>query len=692
MRKDKGLNGDLDRLPLLTWIMFLKFLDDREKLEETRARIAGKKYKPAVEAPYRWRDWAANKQGITGDGLIAFVNQDEAMRPDGTRGSGLLAYLRSLQSTNGDRRRDVIARVFGSVINRMISGYLMRDVINLIDGIHFDSSEEIHTLARLYESMLREMRDAAGDAGEFYTPRPVIQFMVAVTNPQLGEVILDPACGTGGFLAESFAHLEKQCKTVQHRRALQEQSIRGGEAKPLPYMLSQMNLLLHGLDAPAIEYGNSLAVKITELGERDRVDVILTNPPFGGEEEAGIRSNFPADKQTSETALLFMQLIMRRLRKSRPGSDSGGRAAVVVPNGTLFGDGVAARIKEELLKEFNLHTILRLPRGVFTPYTPIETNILIFDRTGPTHQIWYYEVPVPEGRKNFTKTKPIQFDDFADCIQWFRCAKRTTSDRSWCVKTADVLKYDNQGNLLSCNLDVRNPRSADRLVHALPDELLTSIRTAMQQSLSGASDLAAMLGTVSAGKCDLVRFGDIATLVKRPAEVAPGQIVRSIGVKWWGKGVYIAEEKPDTELRAARFVVRHNDLVYNDMWARHGSVGIVPKEFDGAFASAHFPTWELDQSRVLPAFLSFCFKAAWFWAACENISQGSTGRNAITKTLFRQLVIPVPSLMVQANIVETLTQIQSRVDGLRGRQQQLAVEIDAILPSLLENAFEGQLS
>jgi type I restriction enzyme M protein len=224
MRKDKGLNGDLDRLPLLTWVMFLKFLDDREKLEEARAEIGGKKYKSAVDAPYRWRDWAANKDGITGDELIAFVNQDEATRPDGTKGPGLLAYLRSLQATADDRRRGVIATVFNGVNNRMLSGYLLRDVINLVDGIHFDSTDEVHTLARLYESMLREMRDAAGDSGEFYTPRPVVQFMVKVINPQLGEAVLDPACGTGGFLSEAFEHLEKQCSTVQHRKILQEKT------------------------------------------------------------------------------------------------------------------------------------------------------------------------------------------------------------------------------------------------------------------------------------------------------------------------------------------------------------------------------------------------------------------------------------------------------------------------------------
>ena len=365
MRKDKGLNGDLDRLPMLTWIMFLKFLDDMEQQRETEAIMAGKRFRPALEPPYRWRDWAAPEDGITGDELIAFINQDEAVRPDGTKGPGLFAYLKGLQSSNGADRRDVIARVFSGVLNRMVSGYLLRDVINKINGIHFTSSDEIHTLGHLYESMLREMRDAAGDSGEFYTPRPVVKFMVAVTNPQLGETVLDPACGTGGFLVEAFSHLNDQCRSVEHRRLLQQGSIFGNEAKPLPYLLAQMNLLLHGLDYPHIDYGNALTVPLKEIGDKDRVDVILTNPPFGGEEERGILSNFPNDMQTAETALLFLQLLMRKLR--RP--PKPGRAAVVAPNGVLFGDGVCARIKEDLLKNFNLHTIVRLPNGVFAPYT-----------------------------------------------------------------------------------------------------------------------------------------------------------------------------------------------------------------------------------------------------------------------------------------------------------------------------------
>jgi type I restriction enzyme M protein len=462
MRKDKGLNGDLDRLPMLTWIMFLKFLDDLELQREEEATLAGKKFRRAIDEPYRWRDWANNPAGITGDELISFVNNEEAVRPDGTRGPGLFAYLKSLVGRDGGDRRDVIATVFKGTINRMINGYLLRDVVNKVAGIHFGSSDELHTLGALYESMLREMRDAAGDAGEFYTPRAVVRFIVTVTNPRLGETILDPACGTGGFLVETFSNLQKQCKTVEDRETVQTRSIFGGEAKPLPYLLAQMNLLLHGLESPQINPGNSLAVRITEIGDRDRVDIILTNPPFGGEEERGILANFPSDKQTAETALLFLQLIMRKLRRT----PIGGRAAVVVPNGTLFGDGVCGRIKEELLKEFNFHTIVRLPKGVFSPYADIATNILFFDRTNPAEHLWYYEHPLPEGRKSYTKTNPLKFEEFTPCLQWWN--DRQETDCAWKVSTAELLAN-------GCNLDRKNTRGKEDITHLSPDQLAANI-------------------------------------------------------------------------------------------------------------------------------------------------------------------------------------------------------------------------
>ncbi len=466
MRKDKGLNGDLDRLPLLTWIMFLKFLDDLEQQRKEETALSGKKFKAAIEAPYRWRDWAADPQGITGDELLSFINSEEAVRADGKKGPGLFAYLRSLSSSNGDNRRDVIATVFKGVDNRMKSGYLLRDIINKVGGIHFTSSDELHTLGALYESMLREMRDAAGDSGEFYTPRAVVRFMVEVTDPRLGETVLDPASGTGGFLVEAYNHLEKQVKTVADRKRLENDTITGCEPKSLPYLLCQMNLLLHGLDAPQIDPGNSLRFKLSEIGEKERVDVILTNPPFGGEEEKGIQGNFPEDRQTAETALLFLQLIMRKLKRHPTSAGRPARAAVIVPNGTLFGDGVCARIKEELLKEFNLHTVVRLPNGVFAPYTGIPTNILFFDRSGSTKEVWYYEQPLPEGRKNYTKTQPMQFDEFKGCMAWW--AKREENDQAWKVSAKEMLDAN-------CNLDRKNPRAKVDFEHLPPEQLADDI-------------------------------------------------------------------------------------------------------------------------------------------------------------------------------------------------------------------------
>ncbi len=470
MRKDKGLNGDLDRLPLLTWLMFLKFLDDHETAAETAATLARQKYRPTIDPPYRWRDWALN-DSLTGDALIKFASLEDVILPrsktaqtllDGvTRGLGLIPYLRSFTSS-ADAKRRVVGEVFTGVTNRMESGALFWDIVEQINGIHFDSTDEIHTLGHLYESMLKEMRDAAGDSGEFYTPRAVVRFMVQATNPRLGETVLDPAAGTGGFLVESFGHLTGQAKKAQDREILQSRSIFGQEAKPLPYMLCLMNLLLHGLESPAVTKGNSLDVTLTQLGDADRVDVILTNPPFGGEEEKGIQDGFPADKQTSETALLFLQLIMRRLRKT----PKPGRAAVVVPNGILFGDGVAGRIKQELLTQFNLHTVVRLPNGVFAPYTAIPTNILFFDRSGPTIDVWYYELTPPEGRKQYTKTAPIPFEAFADCLAWW--PKRVGNERAWKVPAVELVAS-------GCNLDSKNPSDKVDAEHLPPEELVESI-------------------------------------------------------------------------------------------------------------------------------------------------------------------------------------------------------------------------
>src|SRR5215211_5255318 len=439
MRKDAGLNGDLDRLPQLSWILFLKCYDDLEMRREEDAKLSRQAYKHVIPSPYRWRDWASDEDnGATGEELIKFVND------------GLLPALRGL--TGSDERLKV-AEVFKETYNRMLSGYLLRDVVNLVDNIHFQSKDEIFTLAHLYESMLKEMRDAAGDSGEFYTPRPVVKLIVDRVRPRLGETVLDPACGTGGFLVEAYEYLKPLAKNSREQKTLQNETLFGVEKKPLPYLLSTMNLLLHGIETPNIRRDNALKNPLNEIGEKDRFDVIVTNPPFGGEEEAGIQLNFPENTRASETALLFIQFIMRSLKH-------GGRSGVVVPNGFLFGDGVAARIKAQLLRDFNLHTIVRLPNGVFAPYTSIPTNLLFFDRSGPTTETWYYEQPMPEGRKNYTKTQPIQLEEFSDCLTWWK--NREENERAWKVPAAAIREN-------SYNLDVKNPHGREELEHLPPE-------------------------------------------------------------------------------------------------------------------------------------------------------------------------------------------------------------------------------
>jgi len=470
MRKDKGMNGDIDRLPMLTWIMFLKFLDDMEQIHEAEAKFNKQIYKPIIESPYRWRDWATN-QSLTGDDLLSFINNEKCILPNGKEGLGLFYYLRSLQSENGSNRKDVVATIFKGINNRMINGYLFKDVVNKINEIHFISSEEVFTLSHLYESLLKEMRDSAGDSGEFYTPRPVVRFMIEMIEPKLGETVLDPAAGTGGFLVEAFEYLKKQA-TPETYHQLQHETIFGGEAKSLPYLLCQMNLLLHGMEYPQIDSGNSLRFKLNEIGDSQRVYIIVTNPPFGGEEEKGILNNFPNDKRTSETALLFLQLIMRKLKRKKA-SNRGGRAAIVVPDGTLFADGVAARIKKQLLDDFNLHTIVKLPAGVFAPYTDIPTNLIFFEQGKSTEEVWYYELFMPDDRKRYSKTKPLQYEEFETLKRWWE--KRVENENAWKVDINKIVSNAENGNLI-VNLDRKNPYKKGDFEYIEPKILMNEIK------------------------------------------------------------------------------------------------------------------------------------------------------------------------------------------------------------------------
>lgn len=469
MRKDAGLNGDADRIPQIAWLLFLKALDD---LEESR-EVTDPDYRPALEAPYRWRDWAADSTTRrSGDALLAFVNQT------------LFPHLSALSGTGraGDPR-ETLKSIFTDTRNRMLSGYLLADLVDEVNKVSFVSSDDIHTMAHLYESMLREMRDAAGDAGEFYTPRPVIRFMVGRIDPRPGELVMDPAAGTGGFLVEAWEHLLAAANSAElpaHERERLRGTLRGFEKKPMPFLLGQMNLLLHGVDAPRITRGNALTFSAADQ-RRDRVDVVLTNPPFGGEEESGVKDYFPSDYRTAETSWLFLQSVMERISRS-----PRGRAAVIVPNGVLFDEGIGARIKTKLLKEFNLHTIVRLPNGTFAPYTLIPTNILFFERGGPTADIWFYEHPLPDGRRNYTKTKPLRYEEFADCEAWWGGAQRVgraETTQAWKVSAGAISN--------SYNLDLHNPNRPDDLAHRAPGELVTELIETERRLLALLEEIAA---------------------------------------------------------------------------------------------------------------------------------------------------------------------------------------------------------
>ncbi len=448
MRKDAGLNGELDRLPQMAWLLFLKAFDDLEQHREVTERD----YAPALPVKYRWSTWAS-KSKATGEPLLRFVNEDLLPALRRLRGSGRVADP-----------RDTLASIFADIQNRMLSGYLLRDLVDQINDIHFTSSDDIHTMAHLYESMLREMRDAAGDSGEFYTPRPLVRFMVDRVDPRPGEAVLDPAAGTGGFLVEAFEHMSERVSKATDLLLVKDR-LRGIEKKPMPFLLCQMNLLLHGVDRPRLVRGNALASPIAEM-RRDGVDVVLTNPPFGGEEESGILTNFKADRRTAETVWLFLQAVMARLSKSR-----SARCAIVVPNSVLFDQGVGARIKADLMRDFNLHTVLRLPNGVFAPYTLIPSNVLFFEHGQKQPEVWFYELPLPEGRKNYTKTKPLRFEEFADCEAWWGGSARESrveNEHAWRVPVTEIV---NSGY----NLDLRNPNRVDDLAHRPPAELVAEL-------------------------------------------------------------------------------------------------------------------------------------------------------------------------------------------------------------------------
>lgn len=408
MRNDAGINGDAQRIEQIAWMLFLKVYDAKEQDWE----FGNENYQSIIPEECRWQNWAQDdKSGtaLTGDKLLNFVNNT------------LFPTLKNLQvDASTPINKAIVQTTFADANNYMKDGILLRQVINVIDELDFNDYEESHAFGDIYESILKELQ-SAGSAGEFYTPRAVTDFMAQVIKPQIGETMADFACGTGGFIVSWLKELQKLVRTTEDEEAYSN-SIYGIEKKQFPYMLCITNLLLHGLDVPRVFHSNTLLHDVLDYTEEDKVDVILMNPPYGGSEKTDVKNHFPADLASSETADLFMSVIMYRLKKD-------GRAAVILPDGFLFGtDNAKVNIKRKLLREFNLHTIIRLPGSVFSPYTSITTNILFFDNTHPTEETWFYRLDMPEGYKHFSKTKPMKLEHFQPVLDWWENRQEITED------------------------------------------------------------------------------------------------------------------------------------------------------------------------------------------------------------------------------------------------------------------------
>lgn len=452
MWQDTGLNGDAQRIEQLGWMLFLKIFSDKD----LELEMMDRKYKSPIPPELHWvrekGNWAGDDEGITGDELLEFVDRK------------LFPALRNLNVSTGNRRALIVREVFEGNNNYMKSGINLRKVLNKLNQIDFNIAKDRHAFGELYETILKELQ-SAGKSGEFYTPRAITQFITDIVDPKQGEKILDPACGTGGFLTCAVEHLKKKANNVEARKALQE-NVAGWEYKPLPYLLATTNLILHDIEVPNITFRDALDQPLSVYTEKHRVNVIIANPPFGGIVANNNENNFPLSFRTKESADLFLIMMIHLLK-------NGGRAGIVLPDGSLTGDGVKQRVRQKLLEECNLHTIIRLPNSVFQPYATVATNLLFFEKGKPTKEIWYYEHRMPEGVKAYNKTKPIRLEEFDPIKKWWK--KRSESEICWKVPISTIKErgYD---------LDIKNPVKPEEANEYSSKELMKMLEESFAES------------------------------------------------------------------------------------------------------------------------------------------------------------------------------------------------------------------
>lgn len=688
MRKDVGVDGDAQRIGQLVWLLFLKIWDDREQeielmedgfispLVNVSWTDVGGETRKAKDL--RWRAWAADPEGDTGDKLLTFVNDTlfpalKGMEPGPKSDDRAIEALR--------QRRALVKSVFEDAYQYMKSGTLLRQVVNKVhEAIDFNDSKSRHLFGDIYEQVLKDLQ-GAGNAGEYYTPRAVTQFAVDMVNPRLGEVVLDPACGTGGFLACTIEHVRKHdVKTPEHEATLQA-SIRGVEKKPLPHLLCTTNLIVHGIDVPTatgVRHDNTLARPLRDIGPRDRVDVIVTNPPFGGMEEDGIENNFPSDFRTRETADLFLLLIVELLK-------DGGRAAVVLPDGTLFGEGVKARVRERLLTECDVHTVIRFPKGVFEPYTDIATNLIFFTKGRPTSTVWFYEHPLPQHRahlkgKSYSATDGIQMSEFGDIKAWWK--NRESNDRAWQVSIDE---------LRECEFDLaqNHPKHA-KLTLPGPASIINVVRSLQDESEGILGDLEASLARLRNVGASMVRLGDL--IARRPSDVRvdPDVVYRRPRVQLHFRGARVRDEVPGREIGSKnQTLIRANDLLFSRIDAHNGAMAIVSAELDGAIATNDFPVFAIRRDRIVATYLRYCLFQPAMLRVYKHLSRGSTNRRRLNIDKFLELRIPLPAdLGAQEDVANTLHEIEQGIDKMRERSGGIEEALEDLTGAALHYVFE----
>lgn len=658
MRQDAGVDGDAQRIGQIVWILFLKVYDAKEKLWELHDD-----YVSIIPEELRWRNWAAyNKDGetMTGDTLLDFVNEQ------------LFPALKSLEvNETTEKRSAIVKNVFEGAYNYMKNGVLLRQVINTVDEIDFTEYKEIHAFNDIYETILKDLQ-SAGKSGEFYTPRAVTDFIAEVLKPQIGEKIADFACGTGGFLTSALRILEEEIKTPGDRELVQK-NIYGIEKKSLPHLLCMTNLLLHDIDEPNIEHKNSLGKNVGDYKEEDKADVIIMNPPYGGTEEDTIKINFPVEMQSSETADLFIALILYRLKEN-------GRAGVVLPDSFLFSDdNPSINIKRKLLGECNLHTIIRLPKGIFAPYTDIPTNLLFFTKTGLTNEVWYYEHKLPEGYKNYSKTKPINKEEFEAELKWWN--ERVENEYAWKVPLTQIIENN-------YNLDIKNPKSNINSYSQMSNEMIcehfdkssTFIINYLGKVRNQLTELTKDKREID---CNTYKIGDLLTRVKDAVNIEDEVYYNRITIKTNNQGITLRDTKKGKEIGTKRqFTVRKGQFLLSKIDARNGAFGIVPEELDRAIITGNFWTYEVNHKFLDIEWFNLYVSLPEFIEICEKTSSGSTNRKYLKEEKFLDFEIALPSLEEQSKMIHKYNMIR---ESMEGAMSELQNSKELILANLLSS-------